>query len=482
MAGIGFRLERLAREGGLGTNFAVLFSGTVLSTGHWLMTILGIGITMLMIRNTMSADQMETLLLTVVYAFAIASVVTSAALVPAVRRFSNTLFAMRPEQAPAQFFSASFLCAGLSLVVAVAVFGVFFGLPIRLILAGAAFSVLVSLLWSVAAFCSATQAIGPALAGYGLGTLIGLVLAITSAGVFASVEAVIWSYATGLCVTLGLLTALLTREFPFSISNPIGEFAAQIGSIRREMVLGAGSFASALAVWSSTLVIWSSAYGRTAEIGLRYSPLYDAAFFFGMLAMIPGLTLLTVFFETELFRGLRRHLSLIEGHGTMQELDTSETAFASGTLKGIGRLMVMQMIVVVIMLAILPWAIDANLLQHRQQPLAKLVALGTVMHIALLACSMTLIYLDATRHYALVHAVFLGATVLATVALLPFGERVFGLSYLIGATVAAVFAMITVARLVNRLNAFLFASALMRSSGAASGVRGPKITPADASA
>lgn len=463
MAGIGFRLERLAREGGLGTNVAVLFSGTVLSTGHWLMTILGIGLTMLAARNEMQPDQLETLLLLVVYAFAIASLVTSTCLVPSIRRFSNSLFDMRADLAPAQFFSASFLSAGLSLVISFLVLGLIFGLPIHLVLAGSAFCTLVSLLWSAAAFCSATQAVGPALAAYGLGTALALALAVMSVGAFTTVDAVIWSYTAGLSVTLGFLNAFLYREFPFPIANPLGEFAAQLRSIRREVTLAVGSLASALAVWSSTLVIWSSDYGHTAEIGLRYSPLYDAAFFFGLLAIIPGLTLLTVFFETELFRGLRAHLSLIESHGTITELDASEAEFATGTLKSMGRLMIMQMIVAVFMLAILPWAVEANLLQHRQQPLAKIIALGTVMHVAVLACSLTLIYLDATRQYALVHCVFLGATVLATIALLPFGERMFGLGYLIGTTAAAIFGTITVARLLGQLNAFLFSSALTRS-------------------
>ena len=78
MAGIGFRLERLARQGGLGTNLAVLFSGTLLSTGHWLATIFGIGITTFSIRETLGLPKVETLLLIFIYSFAFASVATAA--------------------------------------------------------------------------------------------------------------------------------------------------------------------------------------------------------------------------------------------------------------------------------------------------------------------------------------------------------------------------------------------------------------------
>ena len=199
---------------------------------------------------------------------------------------------------------------------------------------------------------------------------------------------------------------------------------------------------------------------------MRHAPLYDAGLFFGLLGLIPGLTLLIVYFETALFRGLREHVGLIERHATLKELDQSEERFSTHIAGSIARLLIIQFLLVLVGIAVLPLATGANLLQFRQVPIAQIVALGTVMHLALLACGLVLVYLDAGRQFALVQVVFFGSTLVATLVLLPFGERLFGVGYLLGASVGAVFAALLTARLLRRLNGFLFTEAA-RNSGPA---------------
>ncbi len=466
MAGIGFRLERLSREGSLGTGLAVLFSGAMLATGHWIMTILGIGITVLFSRSLVDTGEVETFLLIVIYSFAIASIATGVFLMPSIRRFSDAIFAHEPEVAPAHLFSIMGLTAATALILALLVFGVAFALPLEIVLAGAAFTALMALLWSVAAFCSAIMAITAVLASYGLGTIAGLFAAIQVARAFGSASAMLWAYGAGLALTLGLLVSIVLATFPFPFADPWREFAAQLRSLRRRSILSLGALASALAVWSSTFVIWSSPFGVTGLSGLRHAPLYDAGLFFGLLALIPGLTLLIVYFETALFRGLRQHVVLIEGHATLDELDQSEARFSTHIASSIARLLIIQFLLVLVGIAMLPLATGANLLQFRQVPIAQIVALGTVMHLALLACSLVLVYLDAGRQFALVQVVFFTATLIATIALLPFGERLFGFSYLLGASAGAIFAAILTARLLRRLNGFLFTEAARKSGPA----------------
>ena len=463
MAGIGFRLERLSREGNLGTGLAVLFSGAMLATGHWIMTIAGIGITLLFARSMVPTSEVETFLLIVIYSFAIASIATGVFLMPSIRRFSDAIFSHEPRVAPAHLFSIMTLTAASAVTFALLAFGVIFALPLKLVLAGAAFTGLMALLWSAAAFCSAIMAIGAVLASYGLGTFVGLFAAIQVARVFGSATSMLWAYGGGLALTLGLLVAVVFATFPFSFSSPFQELAAQIRSLRRRAVLSVGALASALAVWSSTFVIWSSPYGVTGAAGLRHAPLFDAGLFFGLLALIPGLTLLIVYFETALFRGLRSHVELIDRHASLAELDRSEERFSGHCAGSIARLLIIQFLLVLVLIALLPLATGANLLQFRQVPIAQIVAFGTVMHLALLACSLILVYLDAGRQFALVQVVFFAATVVATFALLPFGERMFGFGYLLGASIGAVFAAVMTTRLLKRLNAFLFTEAARKS-------------------
>ncbi|WGH78735.1 exopolysaccharide Pel transporter PelG [Jannaschia ovalis] len=433
-----------------------VFTGALVASGHWLLTIFGIGLVSAVSRISVTAPVSEDFRLIAIYSFAIASIGSAAILLPATRRFSDALYKRQPEKAPALLF-ACFAVAGLAAAaLALVVFGIVLDQPIAIILTGVTFSTLVAMIWTASTFCSAIFAVRAVLAAYFTGTLIGLVAAVI-AGIQTGIAWVMaMAYAAGLAVSLGALIPVFLSSFPFPIRSATSAIRGVLRSLSKFAYLSFGAFMGALAIWASTLVVWLSAFGETNASGFRAAELYDTPHFFGLLALVPGFALLIVFFETTLFRGLRRHHDLIEQHGSLKQLQASAARLTSLVARSAVTLVAAQILTAIAFVAAAPLAAEANILQSSQVSVMQITAMGSVMHLIVILSSVVLIYLDARRLFCLVQGAFLLATVAASAGLLEFGERWFGVGYLVGASVGAIVAAIATQSVLARLNEHIF--------------------------
>jgi polysaccharide biosynthesis protein PelG len=463
MAGIGFRLERLAVEGGLAGTLMAVFTGALLASGHWLLTIFGVGATSAVSRAIGNPQVAEDFRLITIYAFGIASATSATVLLPGTRYFADAIYSREPDKAPALLF-ASFLVAGVaSALVAALIYGAVIRQPLEVTFTGVGYAALVAMIWAVSTFCSAVFAVRAVLLSYFVGTfagVLGTVLVVLQGG---GAAAMALAYAGGLAITLGALVSVFLAAFPFPIGSIRKAVVTLLGSISQFLSLSVGALLGTLAIWSSTLVIWFSAYGATNTTGFRAAELYDTPHFFGLLALVPGFALLLVFFETSVFRSLRRHYDMIESHAALDELDASERQMHATTMKGITMLAAVQVVVAIAFVVAAPLAAERDLLQLRQVSIMQITALGSVMHLIIILSTMVLIYVDARRLFCLVQAVFLIGTIVASVLALPLGERYFGIGYLAGTSVGAIAGVLAAQSVLSRLNAHLFMGAARRA-------------------
>jgi len=459
VAGIGFRLERLAIEGGLSGGLTAVFTGALLASGHWLLTIFGVGVSGAVSRAIGSPDVAEDFRLITIYVFAIASIASAAVLLPATRYFADALYSREPQKAPDLLFASFVITGAFAALLALIVFGVVLRQPQETVFVGTLYAALVAMIWSVSTFCSAVFAVRAVLLSYFVGTLAGVLGTIAVSLWMGEATTMALAYAAGLAISLGALTAIFLAAFPFprtSIKKAVRNLFQSMSQIR---YLSGGAFMGTLAIWSSTLVIWLSAYGETNPSGFRAAELYDTPHFFGLLALIPGFALIIVFFETSVFRSLKRHHILIKGHAALQELEMSAKELQATTMRGVTILTAIQIVIATAFVFGAPFLAATNLLQLRQVSVMQIAALGSVMHLIIILSSMVLIFLDARRLFCFVQAAFLFGTVVASLLVLPLGDRYFGFGYLAGASVGALAGLLAAQSVLARLNAHIFMSA-----------------------
>ncbi|SDY83335.1 exopolysaccharide Pel transporter PelG [Citreimonas salinaria] len=462
MAGIGFRLERLAVEGGLAGGIIAVFTGALLASGYYLLTIFGVGVSGAVSRAVGDPAVAEDFRLMTIYAFAIASIASAAALLPATRQFADALYERKPGVAPALLFASFVVTGAAAALLAAIVFGAVLRQPPEVTVTGALYAALIAMIWAVSTYCSAVFAIRAVLMSYFVGTLAGVLGTIVVSLMEGGAPAMALAYAAGLSISLGALVSVFLGAFPFPIKSVRTAVATLLGSVSQFRFLSVGAFMGTLAIWASTLMIWLSEDGETNASGFRAAELYDTPHFFGLLSLVPGFALLLVFFETSVFRSLRRHHDLIESHAALEELETSAEELHSTTLRGITILTAIQVVIAIVFVFAAPIAAEANFIQLRQVSVMQITALGSVMHLLIILSSMVLIYLDASRLFCFVQAVFLFGTITASGLALPLGERFFGIGYLAGASAGALAGLLSAQHVLGQLNAHIFMGAARR--------------------
>ena len=111
MAGIGFRLDRIAREEGLGGIARATFQGAVISSGPWLITACAIFLLQGWTRSVMQPADHVIVQTSLVYAFGVSTVVTAPLAMIATRMASDRFYLGERDTIPSILMVAMVLAA-----------------------------------------------------------------------------------------------------------------------------------------------------------------------------------------------------------------------------------------------------------------------------------------------------------------------------------------------------------------------------------
>ncbi|KAA9009435.1 exopolysaccharide Pel transporter PelG [Histidinibacterium aquaticum] len=454
MAGIGVRLDELALTGGLSGRMSVYVTGAVLTSGQWLLAIIGIGVLGVIANLVTEREVVTDFRLVIVYVFATAGILTGTFSMATVRQISNELYLERPEEIPGIVFGLLCTVSLASVPIGIALFAGLAQIDGRMLPAAVIALVALSQLWVLALVTTALAEVRTVILSYLAGTIVSVALAYQAARTGQASEMVL-GYTAGVVLTVVLQISVFFRAFPFS-APPIADCLRTIREgVADYLPLALGGLFAAAAIWADNIVLWYSRFGVTAPVGLRYAPNFDAAKFYGLLCLVPGFTAI-VFFEARIFVGLRRHLARIMAHATLAEIDLQEGSLRERIVHSLRRLVLTQAAVALLVILLAPGLASAGLLAHRSVPIMQMTAIGTVFHILLAVCGMVLLYLDAQRGFCAVQLAFLVCVLAASLMPLVLGPRYLGVAYPLGAAFAGSFALRITLSTLDRLNERLF--------------------------
>lgn len=464
MAGIGFRLDKIMRSGRLGPASAAFGYGVVLAAGQWLIAVIGIAAISVVAAGRLDQALIVDFRVVVVFAVMLAMIAVAPVVLSATRLVSDALFDERPQEVPSVLIGAIVIASVLALVLgAVVLFGV-----MRLeVWFGASALLLVTLfaqLWVIAGFAGAVQQVGWVTAAYVLGGIMSIIGAVWAGFAGNSALHMVLGYSLGLGLTVGLLLLRVLMAFPFPMPELGRSLTAALAAMRLFWPLSTGALAVALGLWVDKWIVWGSALGLRAPSGLVHSPAYDAAVFFGLLSMIPGLALLVIQLETRFYAEFRGFITGILAHAPLHEIEAAAERFCGSTLSRLHRVLGLQAAISLALIALCPALARADVLRYQQVPVMTLVILGAWFLYLSIVTSTLLLHLDMRGRFAAVQFSFLFGVSAASIFWQPLDARFLGVGFAAGCVLSGTLGYALLARTLERLTYHLMQASALRAT------------------
>lgn len=450
MAGIGFQLVKMAREGGVGGIVGAALHGALISAGPWLIT----AVAMILLQHWApamvgagAADMVRTVL---IYAFSLSALVAGPIAVLATRLAADRLFARDSAGVPGILVLALAAGGSIALLLGAWVFG---GLAALSLPRAALASLLLAWLtqiWIASPLLTALRRYRAVPVAYliGIGTAAALLALLSEPGG----TLILGGVTAGAGVTLAAILIILRRYFRDHPALPPRDL---IG-VRLAGIVAAAGLAGAVAIWIDKWLLWAGPGSIVALGALRLNPINDAGSFLGLLTLVPGLTLILIVSETRFDRAFGDLMARCTGTSTLARIEEARAELIATLLDGLRLMVLMQALV-----AALAWVLAVPLFEligadPRGIFAFRHSAAGTVFHIVAIGATIVLSYYDLFARVVLILASFALASALAVWLQWDAGSAAFGWGYMAGAVVGASVGLALVADATIRLVYLLF--------------------------
>jgi polysaccharide biosynthesis protein PelG len=454
VAGIGFELKRVLRQGGVFRFIGVSLAGTAIVAGPWLLSVLGI----FLIQRYAGAALAEAPVLfsaVVVYSYAFSLILFSGLHYVFTRQVSDLIYDEKNREAGSALLS--FLLVTLVLAAAAGC-----GLlpmrprgmlsrPILFVAAAELLFAATCVNWVLMSFISLLRSYTGILMVYLGGSFVSFLGTFLLGRVWATAGALL-GYAAGqwlAAVALYLMT--LARFRPSRLF-----FRSFLSYLSRYRVLFLAGLLYAWATWVDKVVFWFAFGKRIGASGFRVFDSYDIPIFFAILTLIPSLIYFTIETETSFYPRLREFLRCVNSE-PFQKIQEKKYAMIRSLGTGLRGQGVLQAIVSAVLILTAPVLGPSLFGQGVNVPALQLTLGAVFFHSLFLSLVIFLFYLEMYGKAALSTLVFFAVNLGASVVIALLGStRLLGTSYLAGGIAGDIAAAIFLVRSLRRFDHILF--------------------------
>jgi len=416
MAGIGFELRKVIKEGSNISKISAVTQSVFVSSGNWIISIISIISIGLHINKSTTYDQFMAI---AIYTFVFSMILTTPFL-------SDKLFA-KEEDSVIPILNASLLFIGsLSFIIAYSYIHFFTGIK-EFDIVGARFFTSVSLLWTVMIFISTLKDYSFIFYSF----LLGSIFSVCSVYIYSGndLHFILDLYSFGFLLTTGFLIMRLLVEFPKS--NKLLEFGFL--KIRRFRILF--MFLSTTFIlggtWIDKIIYWwQSDLGVVVVTGFKFYPIYDTVMFLSFLTTIPVLAYFTVFIETDLYEKQSNFLFSIESGSVLNKILDIESILNNSFKTNLFKILMFQLVVSSFFILVSGYIVSYFNINPLYAPMFRIGLLIVLLQLILNIVVIFLYYFDYQKEVLLISVVFfLSNTLLTEFVFLPMGELYVGYSY-----------------------------------------------------
>lgn len=450
MAGIGFQLARMAREGGVGGIAGAALHGAVISAGPWLITAIAVALLQHWAPQAIGAADARMVRTVLIYGFSLSALTAGPIAILATRLVADRLFARDAGGVPGILLVALAAGGGAAMIMGAVVFGGLAGLPFGQAALASLLLAWLTQIWIAAPMLTALRHYRAVPVAYLIG--IGVVALLLAAWPAPNGTIVLAGVTGGTGVTLGAIMLLLRRYFTAPPVMPSRGLIAW----RLALIVAAAGLAGAVALWIDKWLLWGGP-ASVAMLGrLRLNPINDAGSFLGLLTLVPGLTLLLIVSETRFDQAFGNLMARCTGTSTLARIEEARAELIETLFDGLRLLVLIQALV-----AALAWVLAVPLFEligadPRGIFAFRHSAAGAVFHLVAIGATIILSYYDLFARVVLIWTSFALASALAVWLHWHAGYAAFGWGYMAGAIVAASVGIALVADATIRLVYLLF--------------------------
>ncbi|MEP6866987.1 MAG: exopolysaccharide Pel transporter PelG [Novosphingobium sp.] len=450
MAGIGFQLERIARNGGVGGFVSAAFHGAIVSCGPWIVTICAVSLLQIWTAQHTTLWDRTVIQTVMVYSFSASVVIAAPFALVGARLVSDLMFADNRKAVPSVVVTMLDWATVTSLAAGFLLFSVLAGLKAGPALLAMAILTLLTQVAVIGPFLTATTRPGPILLGYtgGIAAAVVIILAIGASGLMPILLTVVLAVA----VTVLIILRAIKAEFPAAPSWQ--KFPS--GEIRRVMHVGVAGLANALALWVDKWLLWWSPGGTQIVGHLRINAIYDPASFLGLLTLIPGLSLMLIMAETRLERTFSRFSETCTGTAKLSHIEDARQEVVATVLRHLRLLIVLQMVLATIFWVLAPEIFALLGYDARGIFAFRFTVVGVIFHLIVIYATVVLSYFDLFGRILLIWLVFIATSALGTIKFWDLGFAGYGWGYLAGAIAAALTSLTLLGNAVVQLTYLMF--------------------------
>lgn len=391
MAGIGFELRKLLkRDSLLGVMQAYTYAG-IISSGPWVLSILGILVIGVMSLSVVVPDFLITQFqVSVTYLISLSLILTGFVQLAFTRFTADRLFEKRADVILPNFNGlllwVTMVSGGLATL---AILFLFPGQSLMYRLLMLAGFVVMCDIWIATIFLSGMKHYKAIvnLFGVGYGVTVAGALLLRPFGL----EGLLGGFVFGQFILLTGMIVLILRNYP---SDHFIAFAFFDRRFLYPTLVGVGFFYN-LGVWLDKYMFWFYAPTSHAVIGpLRASVIYDIPVFLAYLSIIPGMAVFLVKMETDFVEYYDKFYDAVRSGGSLEFIEDMRHEMVYTVRQGIYQIIKIQTIAALGLFIAGPWILEMLRISPLYLPLLFINLISAGLQVVLLGVINVFFYLD----------------------------------------------------------------------------------------
>lgn len=379
----------------------------IITAGPWLVAVVSLAIITISMLPVLGKSALEDLNLSVVYAFCLAPLVAGPVGTVAARMV-RTAIEESSGHLVSEIFVAAAVSAGLLTQALTVILCLALGIaPLGIAVALIFLSVAAALLWVGFAVLCAFRSYGVLIAAFSAGMALSVACTMLAARFQPTVEMLVWSFTTGLSLSIALFFLHSFRLF----GRNCDDLPAAVRRLKTELWQSRALVVSVLiaicGVWADKWFFWFGPQGDTSTAGFKHFPPYDSVMFLAQLSIVPTFAAMLLFHDTEVEEAIaafRRALKLNATHAVIRE---TVDRLGSEVLSGVLRIAFVQGVVTSGLVLMSPLVSQLLQFSFQQLLLLQVALIAVYMQSLFYLASSVLILCNQSRMFVFVQLLFL---------------------------------------------------------------------------
>ncbi|HEU4622794.1 MAG TPA: exopolysaccharide Pel transporter PelG [Burkholderiaceae bacterium] len=449
MAGIGFALRKLTRRNTLTGLFQAYAYAGIISSGPWILSILGILVIGLMSATVVVPQVLIThFQVSVTYLIACSLILTGLVQLAFTRFVADRTFEKRESLILPNFVAITLVVTVVGGVVGMFVVLVLFrGLALYYRLMMLAGFVILCNIWITTIFLSSIKQYRAVVLLYLGGYTVSVVAALALRG--QGLHGLLTGFVIGQAVLLVGSVAIILRNYP--PSDRLMSFEVLDKKLIFPSLIWTGLFYN-LGVWIDKFMFWFRDETGHAVIGpLRASLIYDLPIFLAYLSIIPGMAIFLVRLETDFVEHYDAFYTAVREGGSLGVIEQHRNGMVESVRLGLFDIVKVQTVTTLVLLLVGPALLRAMGITDLYLPLLLIDTIGAGLQVVLLGLMNVFFYLDKRAIVLSLTALFCVLNVVFTAMTLMLGPSWYGYGFTVAVLVTIVVGLAILDRKLDRL-------------------------------